>query len=1453
MSSIPPRPAVICAMALAAHMPFAARGLESFPPAGMAANDHVYVVPVEVESTSASPASITLRLHKTTHSVDVYRKSPASMLWGALRATIPAGTSTWTDTDVTVGTDYEYRFHATGLSAATESTNVRTYVMAGINVDRTASRGRVVLVMPSSIQTPLAAEIARFKRDLVGDGWTVHDVLTPDGRDDWTDAADGHHVAIRDEIIALYNAHPGEVKHVILLGRVPQPRSGLRAAWAPDGHSDLGAVAADCYYADVDNTWTDTGEIAVPTVNESGSVRTEWRNVPGDGRFDQSHFRHLTEAFEMGWGRIDFRGAVNGGYEIGALRNYLDKLHRYKHAQAGFRPGRRSLVIDSGSLFKNVQEEFWKTITPLSGLANLDYITGASLPITPGQPEAQYTFENGPYLYAFSAGNEPNQPSDNSRAVFWTGFKSYVGYHDINSWTRSRLAEPNSWTLSWTFAPPRGRYLYHRMGLGGVIGDMMRATINNQDSESGLYGSAVKNYINGAWTVQNPSGAPNDYSGFTFHGHMGDPTLRDQMIASPPWVRGRLVASGSQVQVEWLASPDATHGYDIYSATSEFGPYTKRNASPPHVNATTGELTWTDSTPPADPVFYMVRARKLETTPSGSYLNASVGRIIEVDRTPAAFTITTTTLPKAYLHSAYSHQLATTGGNPPATWSLTAGTLPAGLSLSASGLISGTPTNAGSFSFTVQATDLQGVVQSVTLTLDVDMFSTWSLLPNGDLAVAPQNTGTVNQLFSGNWQHPAAPNSQWDYDATNKWATTSVDGRTGAQPGIVYVITDNASRTGTVSFRFDLKNTDGSGKPNLLYLRIYGINGNFSWDHWNAGSNPTGNATLLHIEELSGHCDWTTFETSALPVGGGYQYYVLRFFPANVTAAEGDLMTLDNISWSAAAPPPVFYNITFVAGPGGSLTGSLSQDIAGGGSTSAVSAVAAEGYEFVNWTWPGGGSSTANPLILPNISANLAITANFQLFNQPPVSIITSPANNASYLESAAILFSGTGSDTEDGAISSATWTSSIDGPFVPSGGTFAGLSIGSHTITRTVTDSGGKSSSSSITLTIRAPGIFSQNFNASAVVADYMGSADHRFDFLGTDTSTNNRASLSITNGRLRNTVAYTNDGNTNQLSSLRLTRRTNLPIEDNFAVVSAKAYLAPQSWPSGDTTYLGFVIGQNFRSGIFNPVGGTGNGPAFASLNIQARATANTFRTTGVGGNSTNFTVTPSGGVFPIDLVVAANSGTNAHTFPSPTGDHTVQPGRVSVWINGALHLSNTTNGTTPANLLNFSFSTGSGIAQGFASGAIFNGHYEIDNVLVQTGSDFSPPPSAYDTWAASGGLSGAQVGPGHDYLGDGMPNLLRYALGGATTTPAGTLRPVPATTMVNSVPRLAISFQRIADPSLIYEVWASGDLVDWGVAPVWSSSGAQNTAEVVVVQDPQPAGEHLCRFLRLRVTLP
>lgn len=67
--------------------------------------------------------------------------------------------------------------------------------------------------------------------------------------------------------------------------------------------------------------------------------------------------------------------------------------------------------------------------------------------------------------------------------------------------------------------------------------------------------------------------------------------------------------------------------------------------------------------------------------------------------------ITTTSLPIGEVNAAYSAGLTATGGPAPFTWSLLSGTLPPGMTLNSSGSITGTPTSAGIFNFTVQASD----------------------------------------------------------------------------------------------------------------------------------------------------------------------------------------------------------------------------------------------------------------------------------------------------------------------------------------------------------------------------------------------------------------------------------------------------------------------------------------------------------------------------------------------------------------------------------------------------------------------------------------------------------------------------------------------------------------------------------------------------------------------------
>jgi hypothetical protein len=134
-----------------------------------------------------------------------------------------------------------------------------------------------------------------------------------------------------------------------------------------------------------------------------------------------------------------------------------------------------------------------------------------------------------------------------------------------------------------------------------------------------------------------------------------------------------------------------------------------------------------------------------------------------------ALTLTTTTLPNATLNTAYSATLAAAGGVTPYTFTLANSTsLPAGLTLSSAGTISGTPTKAGSTSFSIQ------VVDSSTPT---------PLSQTGNLSITVNSSAgpSCGNMSTGNG---ASLNGYVPFPASNLWntniASTAVDPNSAA-------------------------------------------------------------------------------------------------------------------------------------------------------------------------------------------------------------------------------------------------------------------------------------------------------------------------------------------------------------------------------------------------------------------------------------------------------------------------------------------------------------------------------------------------------------------------------------------------------------------------------------------------------------------------------------------------
>ena len=158
-----------------------------------------------------------------------------------------------------------------------------------------------------------------------------------------------------------------------------------------------------------------------------------------------------------------------------------------------------------------------------------------------------------------------------------------------------------------------------------------------------------------------------------------------------------------------------------------------------------------------------------------------------------------TTLPAPAFGTAYAQTLTASGGNGSYTFGISAGSLPAGIILSASGALSGTPTAAGGFSFTAEATDGNGFTGSQTYSGTVNAVVPG--IPTIGSATAADGEATVS--FS-------APASNGGAVITNYTVTSSPGGLTAtgsASPITVSGLTNGTAYTFTVT----ASNSTGAG------------------------------------------------------------------------------------------------------------------------------------------------------------------------------------------------------------------------------------------------------------------------------------------------------------------------------------------------------------------------------------------------------------------------------------------------------------------------------------------------------------------------------------------------------------------------------------------------------------------------------------------------------------------
>ncbi|NEX95015.1 IPT/TIG domain-containing protein, partial [Caulobacter sp. 17J65-9] len=167
-------------------------------------------------------------------------------------------------------------------------------------------------------------------------------------------------------------------------------------------------------------------------------------------------------------------------------------------------------------------------------------------------------------------------------------------------------------------------------------------------------------------------------------------------IAAPTLALAPASLGNGTVGVAYSATVTASGG------TAPYGYEVVAGALPTGLtlNATTGELT---GTPTAGGSFnFTVRATDAS---SGTGAPFTVSGAYNVTINAPTITVTPASVPSATATQAYSQTLTASGGTPGYAWDLMAGTLPEGVTLSAGGVLSGTPVETGTFNFTAMALD----------------------------------------------------------------------------------------------------------------------------------------------------------------------------------------------------------------------------------------------------------------------------------------------------------------------------------------------------------------------------------------------------------------------------------------------------------------------------------------------------------------------------------------------------------------------------------------------------------------------------------------------------------------------------------------------------------------------------------------------------------------------------
>ena len=168
-----------------------------------------------------------------------------------------------------------------------------------------------------------------------------------------------------------------------------------------------------------------------------------------------------------------------------------------------------------------------------------------------------------------------------------------------------------------------------------------------------------------------------------------------------------------------LNAPYATSFAQAFIASGGSGPYSYAitGVLPTGLSFSAGTISGS----PTVSGSYPITITATDTGSTGAGAPFTIARNYTINVPSPVITVNAATLPNTIAGLTYAQTLTATGGAPPYSFAVSAGSLPSGLTLASGGALSGTTTTSGTFNFTVTATDNFGQTGSRAYTIVVDV------------------------------------------------------------------------------------------------------------------------------------------------------------------------------------------------------------------------------------------------------------------------------------------------------------------------------------------------------------------------------------------------------------------------------------------------------------------------------------------------------------------------------------------------------------------------------------------------------------------------------------------------------------------------------------------------------------------------------------------------------------